>query len=102
MNQGHNPTLAAPIMARLLDLLGSKWHDESYANDAVASIATFVEDGQYNVNVYLPNSENDSPMDEEFNTFGCTSELDEEYHEFDTEAELVAHLKTNFSATIKN
>ena len=67
----HNPSLANPIMAKLLNALGNKWQDCSYGDDCVASISREIFNSDYDdfMAIYLPNSTKFNAEEEEFNTY---------------------------------
>ena len=67
----HNPSLANPIMTKLLNALGNKWQDCSYGDDCVASISREIFNSDYDdfMAIYLPNSTKFNAEEEEFNTY---------------------------------
>ena len=67
----HNPSLANPIMTKLLNALGNKWQDCSYGDDCVASISREIPNAEFDdfMAIYLPNSTKFNAEEEEFNTY---------------------------------
>ena len=67
----HNPELYQPLMAELLNVLGSEWADGSYGNDCCASIYLDAPDPtkEEALNIFLPNAIEEDHDQEEINCY---------------------------------
>lgn len=95
MYKHHNPTIAQPIIDKLLYELGSDWSNYSYGNDTMASIGFETLEGEC-IQIFVPNALECDPMQEEYSVFRLNV-CDVFYPRYDTIEELLEAFKGGVS-----
>tara|TARA_R110000772_G_C13058738_1_gene415035 strand:- start:197 stop:526 length:330 start_codon:yes stop_codon:yes gene_type:complete len=95
MFEHHNPTIAKPIISRLLYELDGKWEDISYGNDTLASVGFETLEGEW-IQIFIPNALECDLMQEETSIF-CLNVCDEYFPEYNTIEEVIEAFKGGVS-----